>query len=109
MDILDAKIVTTRKEHHCYGCARKFPKGSRLQVVTSVDGGEIGSAYWCPTCQAYWQKHMEYGDLIAYGELKQEDSEGWEEVRKEVEEVENETCECGCGGIYTCGNQEYAT
>lgn len=87
MDILEDKTVITRKDHHCYGCARKFPKNSQLQVITSVDAGEFSRAYWCDTCISYGHKHIEYGDLIMYGELKSEDPEGWEEVRLEVERV----------------------
>jgi len=82
---LSEKTVMTRKEHHCFGCARKFPKGSRLQVITSVDGGEIGRAYWCDTCQEYWRKYMQYGDEIGYGDLKSEDEFGWNEIRREIE------------------------
>ena len=87
MDILDQRIVTTRKEHCCTGCARKFPKGSTLQAVKCAEFGNVSTAYWCPTCQSYWNKYMEYGDSIACGELKSEDPEGWEKVRQEVEGV----------------------
>lgn len=87
MDILENKIVTTRKEHRCYGCTRKFPKNSRLQVITSVDNGEVRRVYWCDTCRSYCLKYMESDDLIMYGELKGEDPEGWENVRTEVEGI----------------------
>lgn len=85
MDILEHKTVTTRKDHHCFGCARKVFKGSKMQVITTVDGGDISRNYWCRTCQEYWNRHMEQDDLIGYGELKSEDSEGWERVRNEME------------------------
>lgn len=85
MDILKQKIVTTRKDHHCFGCARKVFKGSKMQAITNVDGGDISTNYWCQTCQEYWNRHMQYEDLIGYGELKSEDEEGWEKVRQEIE------------------------
>ena len=85
MDTLVDKEVTTRKEHHCFGCARKFKKGSKLRYCKVIDGGVFDSAYWCPVCLKYWEKYMGYSDEIGYGELKSEDYKGWEEIRKEVE------------------------
>lgn len=87
MEIIAQKDVKTRKEHNCFGCAREMPKGTIMRTVTGVYGGTISKSYWCSTCQEYWSIHMEYGDTIMYGELKSEDAEGWENVRKEVEEV----------------------
>ena len=46
-DVLSQKDVKTRKEHKCFGCGRKFEKGSILSRVTSVDGGQISTSYWC--------------------------------------------------------------
>ncbi|MFD2658585.1 hypothetical protein [Gracilibacillus thailandensis] len=85
MDVLSQKTVTTRKDHHCFGCARKVFKGSEMQLITTVDGGDIASNYWCKTCQEYWSRYMEYGDMIGYGELKSEDEERWLSVRNEME------------------------
>ena len=85
MDILESKDVITKKEHNCFGCGRKFSKGSKLNFTKSVDGGEFSSAYWCKTCQEYWERNMKYCDEIGYGELKSEDFEGWEIIRKEIE------------------------
>ncbi|WP_026908932.1 hypothetical protein [Paucisalibacillus globulus] len=85
MNILEQKIVTTRKDHHCFGCARKVFKGSKMQAITTVDGGDISRNYWCATCQEYWSRYMQDGDLIGYGELKSEDSERWEALRNELE------------------------
>lgn len=90
MDTLENKDVVTRKEHHCFGCGRKFPKGSKLNFNKIVDGGTISSAYWCPVCIEYWSRYMENGDEIGYGELKSEDFEGWDKIRKEMEIVSQE-------------------
>lgn len=85
MDVLEDKTVVTRKEHHCFGCGRKFLKGSKLHYVKSIDGSDFSSAYWCSVCDEYWIRYMQYDDEIGYGELKSEGAEGWEEIRKEIE------------------------
>lgn len=51
--ILAQKIVTTRKEHSCWGCALTYPPGTKMNAVTTADGG-VETVYWCPTCQEYW-------------------------------------------------------
>lgn len=86
-DVLSQKDVKTRKEHECFGCGRKFEKGSILSRVTSVDGGQISTSYWCDTCNEYWNKYMDADDLIGFGELKSCDEERWEEIRKAVEGI----------------------
>jgi len=35
--LLTQKIVTTRKEHQCWGCAKHFPTGSKLWYVRSEE------------------------------------------------------------------------
>jgi hypothetical protein len=87
MSVIDSKKVKTRKEHHCCGCSRKFPKGSKLERVTGTDGDNISSVYWCDVCLKYWDKYMSYDDEIGFGELRSEDRERWEEIRKSVESV----------------------
>jgi hypothetical protein len=84
MEIIFQKIVTTRVDHTCIGCARKIPKGNRMEIITSKDGGDISKDYWCQVCQEYWNKYMDYGDLIGLGDLK--DGSSWEELRKEMED-----------------------
>jgi len=85
IDILENKDVKTNKEHCCFGCSRKFPKGTVLNYNKTVDGGVISSAYWCKTCMEYWKRYMENGDEIGYGDLKYEDTENWEQLKKEIE------------------------
>jgi hypothetical protein len=78
MNILDHKTVTTRVEHHCWGCARKFPVGSKMETVTSVDNGQITKVYWCDDCHNFLQSlpswetmdGFGYGDLLNYEEYK---------------------------------------
>ena len=33
----------------------------------------------------YWKRYMENGDEIGYGDLKYEDTENWEQLKKEIE------------------------
>ena len=82
--IISEKIVITRKPHKCWGCGREFPKGSKLQALNNVDGGEICTTYWCNTCQDFWSKFMQDDDEgINMGDLKQD--ERWEPLRAEME------------------------
>jgi hypothetical protein len=39
MDILNDKIVTTRKKHNCSACGRLFEKGTKMRTqVNTFDG-----------------------------------------------------------------------
>lgn len=81
--ILSANVVMTRKPHVCWGCRIKYPPGTKMNAVTTTDGG-VGTVYWCPTCQEYWDRHMEYGDLVLFGEIRRNDPEEWEKIRAEL-------------------------
>ena len=83
MNQIACRNVRTRKEHRCWGCARKFPKGTELRVLVAAECGEIYSTYWCDTCDAYWDKHMRGEDGIAMGELC--DDPEWEKLRSAIE------------------------
>lgn len=87
MAIISQKTVNTRKEHQCFGCGRKMDKGTKMEAITSTDGGSISTDYWCKVCQSYWETHMSDGDEIGYGELRSEDREGWERIQKSVESL----------------------
>jgi hypothetical protein len=84
--ILSTRDVITRKEHDCAGCARTFPSYTKLNVIVWVDMGKAHNHYWCSTCQEYWRLYMESDDEIGVGDLRFEDPETWEKVRKKVEE-----------------------
>ena len=64
--IITSKEVITRKEHKCFGCARKFPRNTKMLRETVKDD-EIFTAYLCSTCQeiAYERSGEEFceGDL----------------------------------------------
>lgn len=82
---LEDKKVKIRKEHHCWGCARKFEKGNELHFLKSVGDGGFLSTYWCKTCDEYWNKFMESDEEIGFGDFRHEDKERWEELRKSIE------------------------
>jgi hypothetical protein len=86
-DTLESKIVVTRKEHQCWGCARKIPKGLKMRVLKLAEDGKVVSSYWCETCQLYWNRHCNNDDEISCGELRDENRKGWEAVRDEIEGV----------------------
>lgn len=66
------KIVITRKEHKCWGCATKFPKGSHLSVNTSFEEGPK-TTYWCDPCAKYWDAYScEFRDGIYQGDFRGE-------------------------------------
>lgn len=64
--IITHKEVITRKEHKCFGCARKFPRNTKMLRETVKDD-VIFTVYLCPTCQdiAYERSGEEFreGDL----------------------------------------------
>jgi len=77
MDYLSNKLVVTRKDHNCWGCGRKFKKGSKLTSVVTADGGYISRIYWCGTCLEIIDENNEYDDY-AYGDLINEYPEKYE-------------------------------
>lgn len=85
MKFIKSKTVKTRKEHKYFGCGRNFPVGSILDAITFSDDGKIETNYWCEVCQEYWNRYMQPGDLIMFGELRSEDREGWEEIKIEIQ------------------------
>jgi len=50
MHVLKDKIVTTRKDHQCFGCLKMFPAGSRMAYQFNVDSGDTSSIYTCRPC-----------------------------------------------------------
>jgi len=84
-DLLENRIVTTRKEHFCWGCGRDFPSGAELKVRVEVDQGEIARTYWCAVCEEVidgWPTFYTE-DGVGYGEVRID--EDWESFRKALE------------------------
>ena len=76
LSIISEQKVKTRKPHHCWGCTKEYPIGTEMERVTSVDGGEITSVYWCNTCNDFLRTDKEArdncfcGDWFGYGDLR---------------------------------------
>lgn len=47
---LSQKLVKTRTEHQCWGCAKTFPAGSTMWSVAGINDGDFYHCYWCETC-----------------------------------------------------------
>ena len=74
-DVLKDKVVKTRKEQTCWGCAETFDKGTSLRFNKVVDGGHISSTYWCRICDVTWfDQHYDHDELIGFGELTEFDN-----------------------------------
>ena len=86
---LDFKTVKTRKPHKCWGCEETYPIGTEMECITSKDGGEFITAYWCKICQAVIVDTDLNGEEFAQGEIKKEMPEEWESARKEIFMREN--------------------
>lgn len=71
MDIFGRKTVSTRKPHNCFGCGRKFPKGTKMEASCVVECGSIRTDYLCLTCVDI-TSHMSWGDEFGYSELREE-------------------------------------
>jgi hypothetical protein len=87
-EILSEKHVKTRKEHVCWGCAEKYPKGEYMWRLTHVDSNNtIYNTYLCEVCEEYEDRYLDFFDLqdgYCQGALKQNDFKGWEELRNEL-------------------------
>lgn len=71
-EVLESKVVQTKKSHRCYGCARKFSSGSILHVEKSVQDGQWCSFYLCQDCYhhtwdwGYWEWESTFMGDVAY-------------------------------------------
>lgn len=61
MDVLNDKIVKTRKPHICSACSRRFEVGSKMQATTVVYD-TINTWYSCGTCMELLSKHRKEFD-----------------------------------------------
>ena len=71
MGVIAFKKVKTRKPHKCWGCMIDIPIGIEVNRTTNIDGGNIGTAYWCPDCDNLWNKLSIYEQSggFCYGEF----------------------------------------
>ena len=67
--ILNSKVVTTRDDHFCYGCGRKFVRGASMSSASCRINGTISRKYFCESCQHTITKNaLDISDFY-YGEL----------------------------------------
>ena len=64
--IITQKEVITRKEQKCFGCARKFPRNTKM-LRSTVKDDIIFTDYLCPTCQKVSRERS--GDDFGEGDL----------------------------------------
>ena len=70
LDLIDDRMVKTRKKHNCWGCTKKINIGETVRMTLCVDV-IIQRAWWCEDCIELmdsleeWQKE----DGFTYGEL----------------------------------------
>lgn len=62
MDILDNRLVKTRKDHYCAYCGGKIEKGSQAKVWVCSDGGEIQRNYGHLSCDEVVEELGVYDD-----------------------------------------------
>lgn len=98
MNILEYKEVKTRKDHTCWGCVKKFKKGSKMITCVSVDD-TILRIYHCPTCEQIQSKTNDDSYYTDFGypkgwvidEMDSKDFKGTiEEFLKTLKGEENE-------------------
>lgn len=64
--IISQKEVITRKEQKCFGCARKFPRNTKM-LREAVKDDIVFTAYICQTCQAVMKEYS--GEEFCEGDL----------------------------------------
>lgn len=84
-DILRWEERKTRKPHNCFGCGKTYPAGSEMVNAAYADGGSVSSDYLCHTCEEYMRRYFEPGDETGYGEIYDNDPEGWNALKAELE------------------------
>lgn len=81
VEIIREGWIITRKPHHCWGCAREYPAGSRMNYSVSKDGDKIYDAYWCEVCEKFMLENdrhfeeecFEYGDFLNFENYPERD------------------------------------
>lgn len=75
------KLVKIAKKQICWACARKFIKGTKLYRIVCADGLEIRAAYFCATCDEWFNRYYD-GESVECGALRHD--EEWIKIRKEI-------------------------
>jgi len=65
--VLTDKFRTTKKEHICFACGRKFPVKTQMRYQSNIFYGSFCSLYICKTCDEI----MSLVDLSDDGEFSE--------------------------------------
>ena len=53
-----------------------------MQRIVGILHGQFEVASYCPVCQEYWSRYMESDDVTMWGDLRLNDPDGWEAIRR---------------------------
>ena len=78
-DVLEYKKVRVRKEHQCYFCHRKIPKGFSATHGKGIWQGDFFNVYFCNTCSTLTKEFPDYmtDSDGSYSEWEFEDVMSW--------------------------------
>ena len=71
MGVIRSKKVTIRKARTCFGCLDMLEKGTKANVRTVTDSGQIFDVTLCDSCRAYIYKNFTCDDEFYEGDLKE--------------------------------------
>lgn len=91
-EVIENKIVLTRKAHKCSACYRNFEKATEMIYQVSVDADTWYHDYYCHTCREFVKRNYDrynFEEPItdSYPDVFEDE---WEKVRVELEGVANE-------------------
>ena len=69
MEVVGRKLVKTRAKHICFGCGRKFERGTVMERSCVFDG-KPWTCYLCPSCQKACSE-LSWQDEYGFGELRE--------------------------------------
>ena len=69
MDVVGRKVVKTRAAHVCFGCRRKFERGTMMERSCVFDG-KPWTCYLCESCQEA-SSELNWGDEYGFGDLRE--------------------------------------
>lgn len=68
-ETIKSQVVTTKKQHNCYGCGRVFKSGTLMISAVCKINGSLGSKYFCNSCYHTMTIKGKTIDKFWYGEL----------------------------------------
>ena len=68
-EIIKFRVVTTKKQHNCYGCGRVFKSGTSMTSAACKINGSFGNKYFCESCHHIMVTKGKTIDKFWYGEL----------------------------------------